>query len=64
MEGKMFDERIAFNLPRKWEFIEETDKDGDKSFKLCYNISRNSDGEKQTDKSHLEADSWKNCKGD
>lgn len=48
----MFDERIAFNLPRKWEFIEEKDKDGDKSFKICYNISRNSDGERQAEETY------------
>ena len=48
----MFDKRITFNLPRKWEFIEEKDRDGDKSYKICYNITRNSDGEKQAEETY------------
>ncbi|MCR5720131.1 MAG: hypothetical protein K6F84_06150 [Lachnospiraceae bacterium] len=48
----MFDERIDFNLPIEWEFIEETDEDGDKRYKICYNISRNSDGEKQAEETY------------
>ena len=50
--GQMFDQRMSFNLPRKWEFIEGTDDDGNKSYKICYNITINSDGEKQAEESY------------
>ena len=46
----MFDKRISFNLPRGYEYIEEKDDEGDISYKICYGISTDDEGEKHAEK--------------
>lgn len=41
----MFDERVSFNLPKGYEFVDETDDDGNRSVQIKVNPSVDDDGD-------------------
>ena len=47
-----FDDKMTFDLPRKYELVESKDDDGKPEYKICYNISLDADGNKQAEKSY------------
>ena len=47
----MFDERISFNLPRGYEFIEEPNENGDTTYSICYGASIDEYGETRYERS-------------